>query len=170
MSDSEKVRAEIGRRLYAHCPSPGEYQDDLYQPHLLEQYKLYVEMADRISERRGVANAFFATLNTVLLTSIIGFIEAHKSENAYILPLVGIVVSIVWAVLLRSYRNLNSAKFTVVGLLEEKLPASPYWHAEWYALGEGKNWRKHIPLSPIETYVPAVFAMFYAFLVYSWYG
>ncbi len=27
-----------------------------YQSHLLEQYKLYVEMADRISARRGQIN------------------------------------------------------------------------------------------------------------------
>ena len=29
---------------------------------LLEQYKLYVEMMDKVSERRGNANSFFITL------------------------------------------------------------------------------------------------------------
>jgi len=33
-----------------------------------EQYKLYVEMADKISERRGHANTFFTTVNTLLFT------------------------------------------------------------------------------------------------------
>ncbi len=35
-----------------------------YQAVLLEQYKLYVEMADRVSARRALANTFFLTLNT----------------------------------------------------------------------------------------------------------
>ena len=38
---------------------------------LLEQYKLYVEMMDKVSERRGNANSFFITLHTVVL-GIIG--------------------------------------------------------------------------------------------------
>src|SRR5215217_8956247 len=38
-----------------------------YQNHLLEQYKLYVQMADKISERRQSANSFFLTVNTALI-------------------------------------------------------------------------------------------------------
>lgn len=37
-----------------------------YKPHLLELYKLYVEMADHISDRREKANSFFLTINTAL--------------------------------------------------------------------------------------------------------
>jgi hypothetical protein len=33
----------------------------------MELYKLAVEMADRVSARRGTANAFFVTVNTALL-------------------------------------------------------------------------------------------------------
>ena len=36
----------------------------------LEQYKLYVEMADRVSARRGNTNTFFLTLNTTAVTAI----------------------------------------------------------------------------------------------------
>lgn len=38
-----------------------------YQNAVLEQYKLYVEMADRVSGRRALANTFFITLNSGLL-------------------------------------------------------------------------------------------------------
>ena len=37
---------------------------------LLEQYKLYVEMADRISARRGLTNSFFLTLNTGIVALV----------------------------------------------------------------------------------------------------
>ena len=40
---------------------------------LLEQYKLYVEMADRISQRRGAANTFFLTFNTAVVGALAGF-------------------------------------------------------------------------------------------------
>ena len=36
-----------------------------YQAHLLEEYKLYVEMADRVSQRRAVANDADATAECV---------------------------------------------------------------------------------------------------------
>ena len=41
--------------------------------HLLEQYKIYVEMADRISHRRAVANTFFLTFNTAVVGALAGF-------------------------------------------------------------------------------------------------
>ena len=41
--------------------TPEEYGDK-YPDHLLEQYKLYVEMTDRVSQRRERSNPFFMTL------------------------------------------------------------------------------------------------------------
>ena len=41
--------------------SPEEYGDK-YSDHLPEQYKLYVEMTDRVSQRRERSNQFFITL------------------------------------------------------------------------------------------------------------
>ena len=36
----------------------------------MDQWKLYVEMADRVSGRRGLTNTFFLTLNTAIFTAI----------------------------------------------------------------------------------------------------
>ena len=41
-----------------------------YSNHLLAQYKICVEMADKISARRCTANNFFLSINTFLLTAI----------------------------------------------------------------------------------------------------
>ena len=43
---------------------PGTSNQDPASSVVLEQYKLYVEMADRVSARRGVTNTFFLTLNS----------------------------------------------------------------------------------------------------------
>lgn len=39
---------------------PEEYGEK-YQDHLLAQYKLFVEMADRVSQRRDQSNRFYVT-------------------------------------------------------------------------------------------------------------
>lgn len=51
-------------------------------------------------------------------------------------------------------------KYAVIGALE-RLPASPYWRAEWKALGEGKNNAMYCPLTHLEQWVPCVFALTY---------
>ena len=66
-----------------------------------------------------------------------------------------------WFWLVRSYRLLNGTKYLAVGLLEERLPASPYWRAEWQALGEGRDWRKYLPLTHMEQWVPVTIAVIY---------
>lgn len=145
-----------------------EIHKELYQAHILEQYKMYTEMADRISQRRNLANVFFLTLSTSLVTGI-GFTLGDKIEFpdylTTLLLTVGVVVSIAWWWLLRSYRNLNSAKYKVIGLLEERLPSSPYWSAEWKALGEGKSIKTYLPLSKLEQFVPLIFIVGYVIII-----
>lgn len=141
-----------------------EYSDTAFQRDLLEQYKLCVEMADRISARRAAANTFFMTFNTAVVGALGAFFEHIPQTAAIAIYAAAIGFCVAWIVLLRSYRSLNTAKFKVIGLMEERLPSSPLYAAEWKALGEGKDWRKHIPLSPIETIVPIGFAACYAYL------
>lgn len=135
-----------------------------YQSAVLEQYKIYVEMADRTSQRRGLTNTFFFTLNTAIFTAI-GVFWEHKSPvqvwwlSFPLMMLLGECFA--WFYLLRSYRLLNTAKYEVVGALETRLPASPYWKAEWMALGEGKDPKRYWPLSHIESWIPAFFATLY---------
>jgi len=45
--------------------------------------------------------------------------------------------------------------------LEERLPASPFWRAEWWALGEGTDRSRYWPLSHIEQWIPVLFALAY---------
>jgi hypothetical protein len=132
---------------------------------LLEQYKLYVEMADRISARRGLANTFFLTLNTAIFTLFGVFWQRppHGSHLLLVVPWLALVVQcLAWFWMLRSYRQLNTAKYAVVGALEEKLPSSPYWRAEWVALGEGRDPTRYWPLSHVEQLIPGLFAACYS--------
>jgi hypothetical protein len=136
-----------------------------YSLALLEQYKIYVEMADRISARRGLTNTFFLTLNSAIFTVIAAFwtTRPHAASWLLIFPTVALIAQcLAWFWLVRSYRQLNAAKYVVIGALEEKLPASPYWRAEWKALGEGKDPSRYWPLSHLEQWIPVLFAISYA--------
>lgn len=39
-----------------------------YKAHLFEQYKLYIESAEKISDRRQSANNYFIAINTALIS------------------------------------------------------------------------------------------------------
>lgn len=157
---------EIRLNLWNEAVGPASYASDeeRYRGAILEQYKLCVEMADRVSNRRGLTNTFFLTLNTAVVTVIGGFWNDRPETSKWFLALPLIVIlgqCLAWFWLVRSYRQLNTAKFLVIGMLEERLPASPYWRAEWKALGEGKDRSKYWPLSHLEQWVPTLFAVTY---------
>ncbi len=140
-------------------------QSELYQTHLFEQYKLLVDTADKTSARRNLANTFFLTLHTFLIGAA-GFIYQNGpnivSPWLNIFPLIAVMaLCYVWYRLLLSYRQLNTAKFRVIGEYERKLPTSPFWLAEWKTLGEGKDPKKYRPLTDVEQIVPIIFAGLY---------
>ncbi|MFF9778441.1 hypothetical protein ACF1HJ_32925 [Streptomyces sp. NPDC013978] len=138
--------------------------DEPHDPQIiLEQYKIYAEMADRVSARRGAANTFFLTLNTSIVALMATVWVDHPSAGWLYLPaFIALEVQcLAWFWLVRSYRQLNAAKYVVIAAFEEKLPASPYWSAEWIALGEGKDPSRYWPLTHIEQWIPATFAITY---------
>ena len=131
---------------------------------LLEQYKLYVELADRVSHRRSVANTYFLSVNSLLAIIVSGFWAVSSHSPTFFLVFTLVVLEglcIAWFYIVRSYRQLNTAKWTVVGALEERLPASPWWRGEWIALGEGENRSLYWPLTHLEQWIPILFAFLY---------
>ncbi|WP_435796120.1 RipA family octameric membrane protein [Micromonospora arida] len=156
--------SEIRSSLWSPTPEKSSCSPSQEQEVVLEQYKIYVEMADRVSARRGLANTFFLTLNTTA-ASICGWFNTSLQDRPRpalaLLLFVLLVQTTAWYVTLRSYRQLNSAKFRVVGALEERLPASPYWRAEWKALDHGRNKRLYWPITRLEQWIPSAFAFAY---------
>jgi hypothetical protein len=130
--------------------------NEKWYTHLLDQYKLYVEMADRISNRRATANSYFLSVNSAIL-AFVGYLSSKETgEYLWLLALAGITLSYLWEALIRSYSNLNTAKFLVIHKIEKRLPISPY-DAEWEAMGRGLNSKLYKPITHIERGVPYVF-------------
>lgn len=141
-----------------------------YKKHLLEQYKLCVEMADRISARRSTANSFFLSVNTLLVAAI-GILPQLGSNFisfsllwAIIASAAGILFCLCWATTIRRYRDLNMAKFDVINAIEERLPASAF-KTEWKYLCKEKKADEYKHLTATEHWVPIIFAALYVLLI-----
>jgi len=97
-----------------------ETYGESFKNHLFEQYKLYVESAEKISERRVSANNYLLTVNSLLIT-LYGLLAAnpYKGSWAVLVPIAGLLVSITWCRIITSYRDLNTVKFKVIHELEQ---------------------------------------------------
>lgn len=141
-----------------------DYGDD-YRAHLLEQYKLYVQMADKISERRQAANNYGLTIHTALVTVVAALLSKQPSwlpSLAYVVvSACGIVLCFTWRRMVRSYKDLNSGKFKVIHEIEKLLPIRPY-DCEWTMVGRGKVKDLYLPFSHVEGAIPLIFATLYA--------
>ena len=139
---------------------------------VLEIYKLAVEMADRVSARRGAANAFFLSTQTALVAVVNLAADRLHSASWWLttaVSLAGIMLSIAWAAQLHRYRELNEAKFSVIAEMEERLPVQAF-QAEWRALERpARNGRgsRSVELGTLERRIPWIFATLY---VFSWVG
>lgn len=160
---------DISKVLWNDTPERNGYSsEEQYREHIVEQYKLYVEMADRISSRRDIANTFFLTLNGLALGSAGALIERGYTLSqkwALVFPLLVLwLLCFFWNRLINSFRQLNGVKFYIVGELETRLPASPYRKAEWETLlKEGKDRKVYFPLTHVESKIPLIFAGAYLF-------
>lgn len=137
-----------------------------YDKHLFEQYKLYVEMADRVSARRMLANSFFVGVHTALIAAFTVLLKERilVPTALFILPLVAVLLMcFVWWRIVFSYRQLNSGKFKVIHAFEQLLPTAPY-DAEWNSLGKGENPALYKPLTHVENWVPLCFGLLYILL------
>ena len=148
---------------------PKEYGDE-YKQHLLEQYKLYVQMADKISDRRDKSNTFYTTLLVGLFAVISIAVTAWGASGLLStllmgsIGLIGFLLCVVWCFNIRSYKQLNTGKFKVIHVMEQELPFCCY-DEEWEMLGRGEDRSKYWPFTHVERFIPIIMAIPYFLLV-----
>ena len=152
------------------APTPGRATEP--DPRVLDLYKLGAELADRVSARRATANSFFLTVQTTLI-AVVGLLAPNLTKQSAwtgaIATAAGVLLSVTWWLSLRSYRELNSAKFDVLHAIETSLPVRLF-KDEWDALqARPSSWRKprYSELGKIERRVPWVFALLWIGLAIS---
>ena len=75
----------------------------------------------------------------------------HHRWNV-VIPVARLLVCLVWYSLVKSYKDLNTAKFQVIHELEEHLPVALFRY-EWHVCDHGKG-RKYRPLTHSERFIP----------------
>jgi hypothetical protein len=124
---------------------------------VLDIYKMLVDMADKVSQRRQNANNFYLSVNTAIIgaSSYIA-LSGHEIANILFIAITGIGVCLIWLRNIESYKTLNEAKFKVINELERALPVSPYT-VEWSHLDPEGTGNRHKPFHLVEIYVPRIF-------------
>ena len=147
----------------------GAYGEAHYQEHLIEQYKLYVEMLEGSNKRRMDTNTLFISINTIMVTFSALFNEGKVLTLG--LKLVcgtGLLFSFVWYLLLVNYNAINTVKWAVVYEMESHLPCNPF-EAEWKdpdKVGEQHGKTRYWSISKLEKLLPIVFAALYLVIGY----
>ena len=148
------------KRLFNHSK---ETYGDLFNAHLLEQYKRYVQSAENVSARRLASSSYLLAINAALV-ALYGFQSAGFGESWWMLgvPIVGVVVSVLWFSIIKSHADLNKIKFDIINELEAHLPASVYKY-EWCLAGEGQG-KAYRAVTRIERWIPMVFGLLHVVL------
>ena len=141
--------------------STKETYGNSFSTDLLEQYKLYMQSAENVSARRVTSIQYLLTLNAALV-ALYGFQSAGFGENYWTLlvPITGILVSLLWRLIIKSHADLNHVKFKVIHELEQHLPAAMFKY-EWRLAEEGQG-KAYRALTTIERWIPVLFAALHA--------
>ena len=124
-----------------------------------ELYKLYLDTAERVSDRRAAANQWFLSVNGAVI-GLYGFLgtqsDAGRMLWGWAIPAAGILVCFAWAAILESYRKLNAAKFQVLQDIE-----SSFEHKLFAAEQQAYKATGRRRLARLEGFVPWSFVLLY---------
>lgn len=126
---------------------------------LFETYKLHAELADRLSsEREGLNKLHSGLVTSIIAASILlhRFAPDEKTIWIFVFSILGIFISISWALALYSMTGKMNAKHNVLVRLEQHLPFTFFEQENLLFEKEGYLRRKY-----------SVLLMPFAFLIFS---
>lgn len=135
-----------------------------YQSHILDIYKIYVEMVDRLYARRLSSNKFFLSLNTAII-ALWGYKGVYSTANSsfiFTIAIAGLVLSLTWFIYIFSNSILRGNAFKVIHEIESLLPIRPY-----FAEDKINKPSKYIRFTIIEMIIPWVFLLIFVYVFIS---
>jgi hypothetical protein len=111
-----------------------------------DEYKFVVEMTDRLSERRQKLHSIFETMLTALL-ALTYFVFKNETADAWprkpalvVIALLGIVISLVWDNIIKSYKELIDFRFKMLMEMEKNFQNSiRIYLTEWAYMREKRK-------------------------------
>ena len=133
---------------------------------LLTQYKLYVQMADKINQRREGANRFYVTIITspglvLLIATQINPNETLPMSMPIFIGVIGIMLSLFWYGSIDSYKEVSKIKLDVIIDIEKCLP-----HKGFKIEKDKLTCRKQADTTIGEKAIPWLSAASYALLIF----
>jgi hypothetical protein len=128
-------------------------------------FEVYLATAEKVSDRRAQANSWMLSVNSAIV-GLYGYLQSDKIAAPqkmvwlWAIPAAGAIVCLAWSALLKSYRELNRAKFAVLAELEAELPASPTTRERQIYKEHGRR-----SLSQVESLIPACFVLLYIIML-----
>lgn len=123
----------------------------------IEQYKMFVESAERNSEKRINQNNIYLTFSLALF-SFISITELEKLPF-YILCILGIIISVIWFFTIDNYSKRNKVKFDIINEYEKQNGLN--WFVE-----EQKRILVLTNLSFLEKLLPIAFIIIYSIIMF----
>ena len=102
---------------------------------LCDQYKLFVDAFQKLTERRGNINNFYVAINSVIISTLAGLSEGSifPTKNvtlSSILLIIGIGSIVSWIQIVRVYYTANFKSYQMIREFEKYLPARVF--TVWY--------------------------------------
>ena len=140
--------------------------EEIDQNTALEQWKIYSQSTQQVSNRRLKNNRFYLRLLIALLgvAGIGGKLGFITPVGILFIGAIGLPFCVLWTFHILSYKQLNSGKYRVLWQVAEQLPYDPF-QMEWDHLKEGEEPDVYIKHTTVEVWWPRVFGFFYAILV-----
>ena len=121
-----------------------------------EQYKMFVDSAEKNSEKRIKQNNIYLTFSLALVS----FLSATNIEHIYfyIISIFGIILSLIWLLTIDNHAKRNQVKFSIINEFENK------YELKWFSEEE-----KRIAVLPNLTFfektLPLLFIVIYIVLI-----
>ena len=161
----DEARETFREALLAHegGHAPPRQRHEPSGDEIHELYKLHAELADRVSQRREGANRLYvsvlAGMVAVLAISIRFGVAGLPSDIVMLLTgILGVLLSLNWLVVIRSYRQLNSGKFAALKGLEAQLAY------QFFAIEKESLKERYVRLTVAESALPWIFFVLFAVL------
>ena len=109
---------------------------------MVDLYKVHVELAEQVaSVREGLNKLYSGMVTSIVAASVLIDRLAPDADTMWVLPVLGMVVSVSWMMSLRSVTGRLSAKHAVLLELEAELPFDflERENAEFEKLGIGRR-------------------------------
>jgi len=145
-------------------PSDGLWAGEERHRAILEQYKLYVDIADRAATRRMAANAWWMSLQTALVGGA-AYLWANPPPadhplTAQAVSAAGVALAILWLLWLLAYARVAYVKGQLIHAIEESLPLQ-VWHVEDDARRPQPSAVPRASLKPVHSIKPSAWWKFW---------